>query len=880
MARMAGSTPAAVGLPELLERSDELAELAGLFEEVRLTSSGRLCLIGGEAGVGKTALVRRFSTSAEVARVLWGACDPLFTPRPLGPFLDIAERVGGELRRLGRSRARPYEVARALTEVLSAEKPTVVVLEDLQWADEATIDVVRLLGRRVESMPALLIATYRDDELVPAHPLRFLLGGLPRDASISRLKLRPLSPAAVNRLAATARVDADELYRKTAGNPFFVTEALASAHDEQIPPTIRDAVLARAARLSSDARALLDAVAVARPQAELWLLEAVSPAHLGALGECLASGMLARENGSVAFRHELARLAVEDSIAPDRSLHLHRLALAALSGSHHAAADPARLAHHAEAANDTEAVLRFGRLAGDRASAVGAHREAAAQFRRAVKAAAALSAPDHADLLEKLAHEELHISQVDRAIVTQGLAIELYRKSGDTSRWGDALRRQSRLYLCGGLGREAEEPIQTAIQLLETLPPGRELARAYSGLAMLHMNHDRARQTADAATRAVELGEGLDDPETVLHALNSHGTMEVLTYDPRGKEKLLRSLDMAEELGLDEDVGRAYINLGGALLRTRSYDGLVELLSRGIDYCHERGLDLWRMWLLAAQAQAYLDRCDWPRAVDTAEMVLQGERGQLPRVSALPVIALVRARRGDPGVWPVLDEAKSMADREGELQYAVPVSLARAEAAWIEGRLEAIGDETEAAVSKAIAHDAWWLLGELLCWRRRAGLRDDLDPRIPDRYRAEIEGDPRRAADLWSAIGCEYESALALASADDEELLKQAHTRLQRLGARSAAAVVARRLRDRGARGIARGPRSSTRRNPGRLTEREKEVLGLVSAGMRNADIAKRLFLTTKTVDHHVSAILRKLEVSTRVEAAREAARLDIGVTT
>jgi ATP/maltotriose-dependent transcriptional regulator MalT len=282
------------------------------------------------------------------------------------------------------------------------------------------------------------------------------------------------------------------------------------------------------------------------------------------------------------------------------------------------------------------------------------------------------------------------------------------------------------------------------------------------------------------------------------------------------------------------------------------------------------------MWVLTSLARAHLHRGDWSRAVEVAETVLRGERGELPRVSALPVIATVRARRGDPDAWPLLDEAKALADREGELQFGVPVSVARAEAAWLEGRSEAVRDETEAAFQKAMELDAWWMLGEMLCWRWRAGLRDEIHPLVPDRYRAEIEGDFSKAAALWSALGCEYEAALSLASADDDELLRQSLLKLQRLGARAAAAIVARKLRARGARGISRGPRSSTQRNAALLTERELEVLDLVKSGMRNSEIAGRLFLTPKTVDHHVSSILRKLEVDSRGQAAREATRLGL----
>ena len=277
---------------ELLERSDHLAALEEALGSVMATRRGRLVALGGEAGVGKSALVRCFCDRiATGTRVLWGACDPLFTPRPLGPLIDVAEAAGGELAATVEQGGRPHEVAAALFRELAARAPTVLVVEDLHWADEASFDVLRLLGRRIETVPALVLATFRDDELDRLHPLRIVLGELATGGAVRRLTVWPLSEGAVAELAEPAAVDAEALYRATSGNPFFVTEVLA-AGGTQIPPTVRDAVLARAARLSPEARALLECVAVVSPGAENWLLQAIAEGALEHLDECLASGML------------------------------------------------------------------------------------------------------------------------------------------------------------------------------------------------------------------------------------------------------------------------------------------------------------------------------------------------------------------------------------------------------------------------------------------------------------------------------------------------------------------------------------------------------------------------------------------------------------
>ena len=468
----------------LLERAPALAVLEEAFTTVRETSGGRLVFVCGEIGAGKTVLVRRFSeATVDRARIVWGACDPLFAPRPLGPLLDIARVTGGDFADLVQAGALPHDVASALIGELSDRPPAVLVLEDVHWADGATLDVLRLLGRRVDEAQALVIATYRDTELGPFHPLRQVLGEVGAGRTSVRIRLDPLSPSAVAELAEPYDADPVALYAMTGGNPFFVTEALAAGEDE-IPPTVRDAVLARAARLSAPGRALLEAVAVVPSRAELSLLEAVTPETLSSLDECLASGMLVSGSEAVSFRHELARLAIEEAIPPDRTLALHRAVLAALVESPDAV-DLARLAHHAEGATNSEAVLRFAIGAAERAASLGAHTEAAAQYGRALRFADALPLEERAALLRRRSFECFLVAQDAEALVATDAAIACYRELDQPTQVGECLRSRALILL--NLARVAEgiESAEKAIEVLGKLPPGHELAMSYGTRAAL-----------------------------------------------------------------------------------------------------------------------------------------------------------------------------------------------------------------------------------------------------------------------------------------------------------------------------------------------------------------------------------------------------------
>jgi DNA-binding CsgD family transcriptional regulator len=398
---------------------------------------------------------------------------------------------------------------------------------------------------------------------------------------------------------------------------------------------------------------------------------------------------------------------------------------------------------------------------------------------------------------------------------------------------------------------------------------------AYANMASLAMNDEDADGVNAWGGRAIELARAIGAEDIEIHALNSIGTVEFLRDGPDARATGERSVELAVATDDVESALRTYANVAWAAIRHRELALADRYLEPAIELASDPERDLWWLHLNSYRARVALDRGRWSEAGEIAAQIIRNRRvSPLPPLLALSVTGRLRARRGDPDPWGPLDEALALS--VPELQRVEPVAVARVEAAWLAGDPERVVAEAERVEPIAQRCDARWVLGELACWRRRAGAHVDPDIETTGPYALELAGAFEEAADAWTALGFPYEAAIARAGSADAALQRQALEDLQALGALGAAAVVARELRRRGAANLPRGPRPTTRDNPAQLTARELEVLLLVAEGLRNRDIADRLFLSTKTVAHHVASIMSKLGARSRGEAAVEAERLGL----
>src|SRR5438132_6195451 len=605
---------------------------------------------------------------------MWGLCDPLTTPRPLGPLIDIAPQLGDGISALLAGTHREGVFEATLAALASLPRAAVVVFEDLQWADESTLDLLRFLGRRISGMRVLLLATYRDDQLGRDNHVRTVLGDLASERAARRLTVPPLTLDAVSVLARTSGIDAERLHRETGGNAFFVTEVLSGGADG-VPATVSDAVLTRAARLTPAARAVLDAAAVLGPRIEPSLLLDMEGANPVELDECVTNGVLRFNPPNYSFRHELARQAILDAISPARRIALHAQVLEGLRRSRDHLLQSDRLAHHADGAGDAAAVLQYAPAAARAAASMKSHREAAAHYRRALRWADSIDAAARASLLECTSYECYLIDDLTEAVQLSEQALQIRRSLGDSVRIGKGLCELSRVYWVSGRTPDAEAAADEAISVLERQPPGSELALAYSIKAQRCMLAYDGAGAELWGGKAIALARALGEQQMLAHALNSVGSTRMRVHDPEGEQMLLESLHLSVDLGLEDDASRAWTNLSATHHEQMELDKAREYIEEGIRYCDEHDLDSSRFCMGSELAEMHFQAGRWEEAIAlTQELHKRVGLSRITTVLLLATRARVHIRRGDGGADAMLAEALDIAKRAGDLQFLAPVA--------------------------------------------------------------------------------------------------------------------------------------------------------------------------------------------------------------
>ena len=558
-----------------------------------------------------------------------------------------------------------------------------------------------------------------------------------------------------------------------------------------------------------------------------------------------------------------------EAIAAPHRLALHRRALAALRAR--PGTDLARLAHHAEAAQDRDAVLALAPAAARQALTVGARRQAHDQYARALRFANGLPAEDHAPLLEAFALECLAVGKTSAGISAREQAIALRGQLGQVAQQAESLCRLSNLFVDIARNAEADAALQRAFALLSAIPVCRETAYAWRTQAHLSMLRSEDGRAIDASRRAIELGERCGDVETVISALNSQGMSTARSDFDAGFALLERSREMARAAGRFSQVFNADINLGEGAAEYCRLDRAETHLLSSIAVANDLQMD--PTIPEGTVALCRLQQGRWDEAADLATRVLAAcpER-RASHILAQVVLGRVRARRGDAGVWHALDEALPLALASEQLIYIASVRAARAEAAWLEGDLARCGDEARAGHELAAHHRHAWFVGELAWWRQSAGDTVPIAACEAAPYAAQRAGHWHEAAQAWQALRMPYQRACALATGD-AAAQREALATFEALGARQTADALREALRKAGVRGVVRGARASTRSHPCGLTRAELKVLALVAEGLHNSDIATRLHRSVRTVDHHVAAVLAKLAVASRLDAVRRAER-------
>ncbi|MBL7698533.1 MAG: AAA family ATPase [Chitinophagaceae bacterium] len=861
---------------ELIERDSYLSLLQTKLSAVE-EGEGHSIFVYGESGIGKTSLLKALRKNVgKEYKIFEGVCDALFAPRPLAPLYDIAWQIDRNLIHDATDmHDRAGLFSKFFQELKMQDSTCILIFEDIHWADEATYDFIKFIARRITQLPCLFICTVRDNEIHSHHPFTSVIGQLSPD-SYTRIELAPLSLQAVKMLAEERGYDGEDVFKVSGGNPFFVNEILASYH-ESVPATVRDAIMSAYHRTSEKTRQVWELLSVVPGSLEAKYVERLDPSYLEAIENCRQLQILIHENDRIFFKHELFRRAIEASLTPLKRIKLNKRILDLFLPNFECNHKIERIVHHAKNANDHEVVVRFAPLAAKEAAAVGAHIEAAKLLQTAIEYYRHNDENVLISLYDAYAYECYLTSNIKQAILYTSKRLQLLKKTNDVEKIAGCVRFLSRLSWLDGNRKVSLQLGQDAVDVFRNAPSSIAKARAYSAMAHLKMLADEFEETVKWGKLAIQVAEEVNDEDAICHALNSMGTvrMYVANEQQAGVEQLKTSLDIALRNSLDEHAARAYTNLAGNAMKIKDYDVVEKYLEDGILYSEERDLSYWMCCMLAVKAKFQLEKGNIAEALATANSLLAGKTEGTFKIYATLIVALVTMRTADTDVLPMLLQARQMAFERNEWQLIAPAMTALLEYEWLTGQ-EIIEAHDLKFVVKNIAKSFYYIdKNEFSFWLKKTrNQRVEVDI-IAEGFDVSTAAKAQRSAAYWENKGNSYYSAMMLFEGNEDDK-KNALAIMKELGAEMACERMKQQMRSAGIKSIPRGMRRSTMSNPAFLTGREMDVLQLLKDGLQNKEIANRLFISAKTVDHHISAIFFKLEVNSRAKAVNEATRLEL----
>jgi DNA-binding CsgD family transcriptional regulator len=861
----------------LVERDRSLATLRATIDGA-ISGDGAGVAVVGEPGIGKSTLIAAAcqTTAGSGARVLRASCDPLSTPRPLGPFRDLAVDAGYAAT-IRRDDLLLSEICEQVFAAVSSE-PTVLVIEDLHWVDAASVDVLRFLARRVSSRPLALLVSYRDHEIEPGHSARPLLGDFARLDALRTLRLDALSVAGVGELLAGTTLEPTTVHALTGGNPFFVTE-VAKDSDRPLPASVRDAVLARTTEVTAADFEVLQLVATAPDRLDDRALPALG-VDLPTLRRLDATGLLTRGRDGLMFRHELARQAVESSIPPGGAPRLHARLVAALEQIQ--PPDPAVLTHHAVGARDGVRAARYAREAARQATGAGSHTEAVSFYRIALDHLIGAPAGERARLLFQLGFEQYMTNRLADAIATVSATFPLWAQAGDPDGLAAAHDAVAVFEYYNARRRHAEQHADRATDIAGT--SGTDLTygvvRATRGyLAYMRNDFDLAVTCYDDAGRiaTTEHNDALDIRTRLIRA-----AADLAGGDDGARSRVADVIEDARNHNLDELASTGYSNLANLDVEQRRLRDAQHVLEQSLPFTTERDIPICRQWQTGVRSRLHFARGHWSAALEDAAFVLDGDGMPLAMVWPLLVSGLVPLRRGseartsepaDP-----LEDAWELVGNIDEPLRRLAVLSALAERMWMTEVPDDRVTELAPALLQRCAriNGTSWAAGDLAVWLVRLGMPVPDLPAVAEPFRLMLDRRADRAASWWHRAGEPFAQAMAWSDSAAPADRIRAVEMLDQLGAVGTADRLRGALRRDGVPQVPARPRVSTRSNPAGLTNRQLDVAKLVARGFTNAEIATRLYISPKTADHHVSALLTKLGVTNRRAVVVQAEELGL----